>query len=74
MALFETLRSRCRWQPAFVLALVLVGLPYRWISYRQLDLPDALRGQGLVLLALAVRVWSGGGRLRCAWEPWCRRW
>lgn len=64
MALFETLRSRYWWQPAFVLALLLVGLPYWWIPYRQLNLPDALLGPGLVLLALlalAVRLWSGKG-------------
>jgi|LNFM01.1.fsa_nt_gb hypothetical protein len=58
------LLSRYWWQPAFVLALLLIGLPYWWIPYRQLNLPDALLGPGLVVLAvlaLAVRAWSGKG-------------
>jgi len=67
MGLFGTLRSRYWWQPAFVLALLVVGLPYWWIPYRQLNLPDALLGPGLVLLALlALAVWVGSGK---GWWP-----
>ncbi len=62
--MLKNLFSRYWWQPGFVLALLVVGLPYWLLPYRQLNLPDALLSPGLLvvaMLATAVRIASGRG-------------
>lgn len=57
------------WQPGFVLAFFMVGVPYWLIPYKKLNLPDALLGAELIVVfaaAALARVYSGRSFMRVA--------
>lgn len=55
------------WQPGFALAFFAVGVPFWMIPYNTINLPDAVIGFGLLIVAAAAvlaRAYSGKSFLR----------
>ena len=55
------------WQPGFVLGFFAVGLPYWLMPYNRINLPDAVIGFGLLVVAAAAvlaRLYSGKSLMR----------